>query len=140
MLQQGKFVADVVYYYGEDNNITGVVGRKLPDIPEGYSYDFINADALVNLLTVENGQLATPSGMRYRLLVLDSNVSENVVAVSQIIVVGKVRCYNRWCNTGIACGRQDGEFEFRRLVKEIWGGEPGSSQPETRYECRAGVR
>ena len=42
MLQQGKFVADIVYYYGEDNNITGLFGRKLPDIPEGYNYDFIN--------------------------------------------------------------------------------------------------
>ena len=29
MLQQGKFVADIVYYYGEDNNITSLFGRKL---------------------------------------------------------------------------------------------------------------
>ena len=29
MLQQGKFVADVVYYYGEDNNITSLFGKKL---------------------------------------------------------------------------------------------------------------
>ena len=25
MLQQGKFVADIIYYYGEDNNITALV-------------------------------------------------------------------------------------------------------------------
>ncbi len=73
LLQQGKFIADIVYYYGEDNNITALFGKQLPRIPEGYNYDFINADALVNLLSVEDGKLVTPSGMRYRVLVLDSN-------------------------------------------------------------------
>ncbi|HEY5918455.1 MAG TPA: glycosyl hydrolase, partial [Chryseolinea sp.] len=37
LLQQGKFVADIVYYYGEDNNITGLYGKSLPSIPEGYN-------------------------------------------------------------------------------------------------------
>src|SRR5674476_409062 len=76
LLQQGKFVADVVYYYGEDNNITSLFGKKLPAIPEGYNYDFINSDALINLLSVKDGKLVTPSGMSYRLLVLDSNAKE----------------------------------------------------------------
>lgn len=75
MLQQGKFVADIVYYYGEDNNITSLFGKKLPDIPEGYNYDFINTDALLNLLSVNNGKLVTGSGMQYSLLVLDSNAT-----------------------------------------------------------------
>jgi hypothetical protein len=73
MLQQGKFVADVLVYYGEDSNITALYREKLPDVPEGYNYDFINSDALLNLLSVKDGDLVTPSGMRYRLLVLDSN-------------------------------------------------------------------
>ncbi len=63
LLQQGKFVADVVYYYGEDNNITALFGAGLPDIPEGYNYDFINPHALINLLQVREGKLVTPSGM-----------------------------------------------------------------------------
>ena len=46
MLQQGKFVADVIYFYGEDNNITALFENKLPDVPQGYNYDFVNADAL----------------------------------------------------------------------------------------------
>ena len=29
LLQQGKFVADIVYYYGEDNNITTFVWKKI---------------------------------------------------------------------------------------------------------------
>jgi len=73
MLQQGKFVADVVWFYGEDNNITFLFKKKLPDVPEGYNYDFINADALINQLSVKDGLLTTPGGMRYRVLALDSN-------------------------------------------------------------------
>ena len=92
MLQQGKFVADIVYYYGEDNNITSLFGKKLPDIPEGYNYDFINADALINLLSVKDGKLVTPSGMSYRVLVLDSNATKNVVAC---IAKNKCTCKSR---------------------------------------------
>ena len=73
MLQQGKFVADVIYFYGEDNNITALFGEKLPDIPEGYNYDFVNADALVNVLSVNKGSVTTPSGMTYRVLAFDQN-------------------------------------------------------------------
>jgi hypothetical protein len=73
MLQQGKFVADILYFYGEDNNITALFGEKLPTIPEGYNYDFVNADALINQLAVSKGRITSPSGMSYRVLALDSN-------------------------------------------------------------------
>ncbi len=69
MLQQGKFVADVVYFYGEDNNITSLFNSKLPDIPEGYNYDFVNADALVNVLSVRDGLIGTPGGTNYRVCI-----------------------------------------------------------------------
>ena len=62
-----------VYFYGEDNNITALFGDKLPEIPEGYNYDFVNSDALVNLLAVTKGKITTLSGMSYRLLALDAN-------------------------------------------------------------------
>jgi hypothetical protein len=73
MLQQGKFVADIAWYYGEDKNITALFGDKKPGIPTGYNYDFVNADALLNNLSVENGKIVTATGMRYRVLALDSN-------------------------------------------------------------------
>ena len=50
MLQQGQFIADVAYLYGEGNNITALFGQQLPKVPQGYEYDFVNADALVNVL------------------------------------------------------------------------------------------
>lgn len=71
LLQQGRFVADIAYFYGEDSNLTAIFADHPPAIPEGYNFDYINADALINTLSVKNGNLVTPSGMTYRVLVLD---------------------------------------------------------------------
>ena len=80
MLQQGRFVADVAYFYGEDTNVTALFGDKAPPVPAGYNFDYVNADALVHLLSVVDGQLATPSGMRYRVLALDREQPSHVAA------------------------------------------------------------
>lgn len=71
MLQQGRFVADVLYFYGEDSNLTAIFRDSAPNLPSGYGFDYLNADGLIHQVHVEAGQLASPSGMRYKLLVLD---------------------------------------------------------------------
>ena len=73
MLQQGLFTADVVYFYGEDSNLTALFRSSSPEVPAGYNFDYINADALTRLLSVKGGLLTTPSGMSYRVLALDAN-------------------------------------------------------------------
>ncbi len=121
LLQQGKFVGDIAYFYGEDNNITSLFGKKLPAIPEGYNYDFINADALINLLSVKNGKLVTPSGMTYELLVLDENARK-----MSLPVLRKIRDLARAGATiaGIkpeeTPSLSDSQVEFDALVKEVW--------------------
>ena len=35
MLQQGHFGADLVYFYGEDSNLTAIFQRSSPEIPAG---------------------------------------------------------------------------------------------------------
>lgn len=122
MLQQGNFVADIVYYYGEDTNITGLFGYHLPDIPEGYNYDFINSHALINLLTVKDGNLVTPSGMSYRILVLDDNARQMPLSVlkkiSSLVKNGAVIC---GVKPEATPSLSDNTDEFDRLVNEIWG-------------------
>lgn len=71
LLQQGRFNADVLYFYGEDSNLTAIFNQKGPDIPKGYGFDYINADALIHELSVQDGQVSTKSGMRYKAIGLD---------------------------------------------------------------------
>lgn len=121
MLQQGKFVADVVYFYGEDNNITSLFGKKLPAIPEGYNYDFINPDALINLLSVKEGKLVTPSGMSYRLLVLDSNaVRMSLPVLRKISELVKAGATVAGIKPTMPFGLSDNTDEFNKLVNETW--------------------
>jgi hypothetical protein len=72
LLQQGHFGADLLYFYGEDSNLTAIFGNTAPDIPAGYGFDYINADALIHELKVDNGSITTKSGMSYRVLALDA--------------------------------------------------------------------
>ncbi|QEC70323.1 glycoside hydrolase [Panacibacter ginsenosidivorans] len=121
MLQQGKFVADIVYYYGEDNNITSLFGKKPPVIPEGYNYDYINADALINVLTFKDDKLTTPSGMSYRVLVLDSNATKMSLPVlrkiSALVKAGATVAGVKPISTPSLA---DDQNEFNKLVNEIW--------------------
>jgi hypothetical protein len=71
LLQQGHFVADLLYFYGEDSNLTAIFANKSPDAPAGYGFDYVNADALIHELSVVDGRITTKSGMSYRLLALD---------------------------------------------------------------------
>jgi hypothetical protein len=71
LLQQGHFGADVLYFYGEDSNVTAIFANKSPDVPPGYGYDYVNADALLHEFSVVDGRITTRSGMSYRVLALD---------------------------------------------------------------------
>ena len=73
LLQQGRFAADIAYFYGEDSNITGLFGDAAPSLPAGYNFDYVNADALIHELAVTDGRITTKSGMSYRVLVLDKH-------------------------------------------------------------------
>ncbi|HRI21923.1 MAG TPA: glycosyl hydrolase, partial [Panacibacter sp.] len=121
MLQQGKFVADIVYYYGEDNNITSLFGKNPPAIPEGYNYDYINADALINMLSVKDGKLVTASGMSYRVLVLDSNATKmSLPVLRKLSVLVKAGATVTGVKPAKPLGLSDATDEFNKLVNEIW--------------------
>lgn len=122
MLQQGKFVADVVYYYGEDNNITSLFGNRLPAIPEGYNYDFVNADALTRLLSVKDGKIITPSGMSYRVLLLDSNARKmSLPVLRKIRDLVKAGATVSGVKPESTPSLSDDQTEFKNIINEIWG-------------------
>ena len=68
VLQQGLYVADVAYFIGEDT--PKMTGECNPELPQGYSYDFINAEVLLTRATVKGNKLVLPDGMSYSLLIL----------------------------------------------------------------------
>ena len=71
MMQQGRFVADVAYYYGDHvPNFTQLKRSDPAHVLPGYDYDVITAEALIERAQTRNGRIYLPDGMNYRLLVL----------------------------------------------------------------------
>jgi hypothetical protein len=128
MLQQGKFIADVIYFYGEDDNITSLFANKLPDVPEGYNYDFVNADALVNVLSVNKGQIIVPSGIHYRVLALDPNCRYMSLPVlrriSKMVQAGAVVVGNKPAGSP---SLSDDQSDFQVIADQVWGTGKGES-------------
>jgi hypothetical protein len=67
LLQQGRFVADVLYLSPE--GAPNVFQPPRP-APAGYKYDACTPEALLTLADVKGGRIVFPSGAEYRVLVL----------------------------------------------------------------------
>ena len=121
LLQAGRPVVDVAYYYGEEANATALYEKSLPPVPATVAYDLINPHALTALTTVEDSMLVTPSGMRYRLLALDDNARRLSLPmlrrIHQLVGQGIRLCGQ----PPVACiGTAADTTEFRQLVDHIW--------------------
>ncbi|MFZ0692475.1 MAG: glycosyl hydrolase [Acidobacteriaceae bacterium] len=127
LLQQGHFGADLIYFYGEDSNLTAIFANKSPDVPAGYGFDYVNADALIHALSVENGRITTPGGTSYRLLGLDPysrHMSLPVLrAIDKLVRDGAVVAGPKPTDDPSLA---DGQAEFHRLAEELFGDGTGA--------------
>jgi hypothetical protein len=125
MLQQGRFVADILYFYGEDSNITALFGINPPDLPAGYNFDYVNADALISQLAVSNGLITTPSGMQYRVLALDPRSRHMSLPVLKkirdLVFAGAVVVGAKPVDSP---SLSDNQADFRKIVDQVWGSGP----------------
>jgi hypothetical protein len=120
LLQQGKYVADVAYYYGEDTNITAMYQTNFVKFPSGYSFDFVSPSVLKEELKVENGQLVTSSGMKYNVLNLShvERMSLSVLRkIAQFADAGITICGDK---PGKLADLKDSETKFSQLVDKVW--------------------
>lgn len=126
LLQQGRFVADVAYFYGEDSNVTALFADKAPAVPGGYNFDFINADTVLTALKVEQGAIVAPSGMTYRVLALDSNAQYMSLPVlkrlGELVAAGATIVGARPTDTPSLA---DDAREFAALAATVWGDGSG---------------
>jgi len=130
MLQQGEYVADVAYFIGED--APKMTGACIPELPKGYSFDYINAEILLNQASVRDGKLSLDAGMQYRVLVLPPLKTMRPELLRKIkelvnnglVVLGPSPEYSPSLQ-----GYPEADGEVRQLAAEVWGestGEPRS--------------
>jgi hypothetical protein len=126
LLQQGRFYADLVYFYGEDSNLTAIFADKSPNVPAGYGFDYINADGLIHELSAAGGRIKTSGGMSYRMLGLDP--------YSRHMSLPVLRAIHKLVEDGaVVAGPKpnddpslaDDQSEFRKLNNELFGDGTG---------------
>jgi hypothetical protein len=126
LLQQGHFGADLIYFYGEDSNLTAIFAKSAPDIPPGYGFDYVNADALIHELSVSNGSITTKSGMTYKVLGLDpysKHMSLPVLrAIEKLVKDGATVAGPKPTDDP---SQADDQAEFDRINSELFGDGTG---------------
>jgi len=77
IMQKTNFVADVLYYYGDQtpNFVTPKNTRFA--VGSGYDYEIINTEILLRDLTVQNGLLTLPYGVKFKVLALGEISGKN---------------------------------------------------------------
>lgn len=124
LLQQGRFVADVAYFYGEERNLTEqFLERVNTDVPKGYAYDYINPEALLTLLSVRDGRIVTPGGMSYRVLFVPDRVERLTLPamrkIHQLVTEGAVLVGKKPLG---GLGLQSSDADVTKLADELWSG------------------
>jgi hypothetical protein len=127
-------VGDLAYFYGEGVPATIFFWKPLnPAIPKGYSADWMNADVILNRLSVRDGRLVLPDGMSYKVLVIPDYVTQitlpvlrkirDLVAAGGIVIASKPNGSPSLADAGK-------EAEYRDIVIQLWGIMDGSSGNE----------
>ena len=128
--QQGRFIADVCFYSGED------APMEMPDIqlPPGYDSDACPADAL-QLMTVKNGCIMLPSGMSYRVLVLPDEKTMSLPVlrkIGELVKAGATVTGPKPEKAPGLTGYPACDREVKQLADEIWArGVSGRPVEET---------
>ncbi len=133
MLQQGRFVADVAYLLNEGAPSTPPIwgAGTTPAPPGGHDFDFINADVLLNLASVdEAGNIALPSGMRYKVLMLPESRRMRPELLRRILtlVEGGATVSGPRPGASPSLSGSQADLEVRERAAAIWGDLDGISR------------
>ena len=126
VVQNGKFVADVLYYYGD--HVPNVFPYKHSDpagVMPGYDYDVTDETILLQL-DARDGNILVPGGIEYRVLVLPDHRVLSMAAlqkVEELLQEGaQVIGYKPEKLISLS-GGLDAQEQFNTLADKIWGNE-----------------
>ena len=159
ILQQGRFVADLCLYYGDeapnlipskridpriqplyDSTKCLHCGRPRPievaSIGLGYDYDYVNEEVILSRMTVENGLIMLPDGMNYRVLVLPDRETISLDVLKQIekLVKDGATVVGRKPLRSVSMKNYpECDDQVRKLAEKIWGDCNGETIKEHKY-------
>ncbi|MBE8713721.1 glycosyl hydrolase [Sphingobacterium hungaricum] len=122
LLQQGTYVADVAYFIGED--VPKMTGVQNPKLPQGYSFDYINAEVIQNRMTIKDGRFTLPDGLSYKVLVLpelETMRPELLKKIAQLVKEGGIVLGPKPLRSPSLTNGEEADKEIKKLADELWG-------------------
>lgn len=130
LLQQGLFVADLLYYTSANAPGADLSVQDAPDPapPRGYDFDYLDTEALLSRVAAGRDGIVLPDGMRYRVLVLPHRTGVTLAALRKLYALvkdGMVLAGEAPARIEGLSGFPDSEAEGLRLIAALWNGKSG---------------
>ena len=139
MLQQKEFVADALFYHG-DNIGHGEQRKKIPpSLGEGYDHDNCNSEVLLTRMSVRDGRIVLADGMSYRVLVLPDKQPipfDDLKEIADLVEKGATIVGPPPTAMSGMIVNPDDQKQFDALVAQLWNIMNGTN--ETQKQVGAG--
>jgi hypothetical protein len=124
LLQQGRNLADVAYFYGEEAPLIALYKKGPPaDAPVRYAYDYVGPDALANQLSVQGHELVARGGARYHALYLGgSSRRMTLAALRRLAELADAGATIVGTAPESSPSLKDDPAEFAALAHKLWSG------------------
>jgi hypothetical protein len=125
LLQQGRMVADVLYFAGECSPNGSPYPIELKE--KGYDFDTIGTDLIMSL-TVKDGKIVTSVGGSYSVLVLpDTKWMTPALAkkVRELVQAGGIVAGPKPAKSPNLANASQSDKEVAEIADEVWGSTPG---------------
>lgn len=136
ILSQGLFVADVLYYYGDDVPSFVFIKEDIKDLAFGHDWDKCSREVLLNKVSVKDSKLFFPDGMNYRLLVLPNENAIDIAVLRKmeaLVKAGLTIIAPRPVKTNSLTNFPAADKELNAIAARMWGAIDGVTITENKY-------
>jgi len=138
VLQQGMFVADLVYFTGEGAPKEAKIFREIldPPPPDGYDYDMVNRETILYRMQVREGRIVLPDGMNYRVMVIQdfgTMTLELLQKLHTMVSQGMILYGSKPFRTPGLEKLAGKEAIMMKLADEVWGDLDGNTVTERKF-------
>ncbi|WP_448248766.1 glycosyl hydrolase [Thalassotalea agariperforans] len=122
LLQQGVPDADFLIHLG-DLSSKGVPNKNNTKVPDGFNYDYVNSEVLIDRISVKDGWLVLPEGTRYRALQLfqPEHMRMKTLERIQTLVKAGATIISAKPTQPIGFSEWDKTAAFQKISNELWG-------------------
>ncbi len=125
VLQQGEYVADVLWYYGDHFDRPPF---DLDEFPKGYRFDYLNAEILHDKLSMKNDKIHVEDAGDYRVIMLrdsEKMLLSTLKKLEALVEDGAVVLGNKPIDSPSLMDDENDLKTLKSISDKLWGSSKG---------------